>query len=432
MDADFDSISSGARVRRAMTLMAISLIVIACAGVLWLHPTLLPSGGSPVVDAPPPQVGYRVGAIDFIDPGTGWVVAMLGSGDAAVLNTRDGARTWKRQLLAPADGHLPYLKFFDRRAGVLALLGGQSVLFRTSDGGNTWTALRTMPPGASVLSCSFVDGHHGWMLAQGAGQTSSSPPRLYRTEDGGSTWIDLGRPVGTPQQAYQVHFSSMSTGWLATSGPTPTAYRTDDRGVRWTRVSLPAPDGGWPRSGQFFVGVQPTLGSGAVASVVYFPPIKGRTGVGGSIRGFPPLTVRAYDGGRLNTYLYTTVLDRLVVGGRTGAQPPNETVLSTLDDGMNWAAVSKPPQSGAIGFSNAVDWWWIGSGSWAKSSDAGVTWTDPVNIRVVEPLPGSLQVLDGDHALFAASGGSSPVLERSDDAGRHWRVVALPPIALTP
>jgi hypothetical protein len=60
-----------------------------------------------------------------------------------------------------------------------------------------------------------------------------------------------------------------------------------------------------------------------------------------------------------------------------------------------------------------------------------VTWTDPRTVGIVEPLPGSLQVLDSAHAWFAASG-NKPMLLATKDAGRHWRVVELPPIVLTP
>jgi hypothetical protein len=177
------------------------------------------------------------------------------------------------------------------------------------------------------------------------------------------------------------------------------------------------------------VGVQPTSGGGALASVVFFPPVRGRSGIGGSIRAFPPLTVRVFDGGKPDTYTYTTVLDRLSIGGKPGAQAPNETVLSTVDNGASWTSIAPPSATGAIGYFDAADWWWVGSGSWSRSADGGLSWTDPTNIGVVEPLPGSLQVLDRAHAWFAASAGWRPLLESTDDAGIHWRMVMLPPIA---
>jgi len=431
MEADFDSTASEGRVHRAMTLIAASLVVIACSGILYLYPAVLALGAADGKAAPVLASAYRIGAVDFVSPRVGWVVALLATGEVTLLRTADGGRSWKRQLSIQGDVHPQYMRFYSDKVGVFALLGTRPILYRTSDGGTTWALRPALAPGTSVVSWSFVDAEHGWMLARDAGAAAAAPVRLWRTMDGGITWKDMGPPLSPPEQAYQVHFSDASTGWLAASGREALAYRSDDRGATWTRVALPAPNGGWPISGQFFVGVQPTQGAGVLASVVYFPPIKGRTGVGASIRAFPPLTVRSFDGGRPYTYTYTTVLDRLVVGGRTGAQPPNETVLSTTDNGATWTAIRPPATSGAIGYFNARDWWWIGAGKWSASSDGGATWTDPRGIRAMEPLPGMLQVLDGDHAWFAASAGTRPLLQSTDDAGRHWRVVTLPPLAVT-
>ena len=424
MDADLDSISSRARARRAMASMAVAFIAIASTGVVYLHPSL--PGAAPTGAL---QSRFTVSAVDFVNPLTGWVAAQFQSGNIAVLHTGDGGETWTRQMSVAGNGHAQYVKFFDPLLGVFALLGGAPVLYRTSDGGASWRSLPALSAGASVLSWSFVDDDHGFMLARTADEANTSPSRLYRTQDGGSSWTDLGAPVPAPEQAYQVHFSFLTTGWLASSGPAPAAYKTGDFGSTWTRVPLPAPRGGWPHAGQFFVGVQPTGGGGALASVVYFPPVRGRSGIGGSIRAFPPLTVRVFDGGKPDTYTYTTVLDRLSIGGKPGAQAPNETVLSTLDNGASWASIQPPSAAGAIGYFDAANWWWVGAGSWSRSANGGLSLSDPTNIGVVEPLPGSLQVLDRAHAWFAAAAQARPFLESTDDAGIHWRMVALPPLA---
>lgn len=429
MEADFDSTSSDGRAHRAMTLIAASLVVIACSVVLYLRPAVFAFGGGNDKSAPVTESAYRVGAIDFVSPRVGWVVALLPSGDAALMRTSDGGRSWRRQLSVDGDVHPQYMKFFNEKVGVFALLRTRPILYRTMDGGTTWTQRPALVPETSVVSWSFVDGDHGWMLVL---HSSAAPARLWRTTDGGVGWEDMGPPLRPPQQAYQVHFSDASTGWLAASGPKPLAYKSEDGGAMWRPAALPGPGGGWPTSGQFFVGVQPTEGSGVLASIVYFPPIKGRSGVGASIRAFPPLTVRAFDGGRPYTYIYATALDRLVVGGRTGPQVPNETVLSTTDNGVTWTMIRPPATSGAIGYFDAEDWWWIGAGKSSTSADGGATWTDPRAISAMEPLPGTLQVLDGDHAWFAASVATGPVLESTDDAGRHWRVVTLPPVEVTP
>jgi hypothetical protein len=48
---------------------------------------------------------------------------------------------------------------------------------------------------------------------------------------------------------------------------------------------------------------------------------------------------------------------------------------------------------------------------------------------VIEPLPGSLQVLDAKTAWYGAmAGGTRAMLERTADAGLHWEMIGLPPI----
>jgi photosystem II stability/assembly factor-like uncharacterized protein len=47
---------------------------------------------------------------------------------------------------------------------------------------------------------------------------------------------------------------------------------------------------------------------------------------------------------------------------------------------------------------------------------------------VLQPLPGSLQVLDSKHAWFGAMAGTKAVLETTADGGIRWEMIVLPPI----
>jgi hypothetical protein len=60
----------------------------------------------------------------------------------------------------------------------------------------------------------------------------------------------------------------------------------------------------------------------------------------------------------------------------------------------------------------------------------GTTWTAARNIGVIQPLPGSLQLLDSNHAWFGAMAGTKAVLERTVDGGITWEMIGLP--AVTP
>ncbi|OLB82730.1 MAG: hypothetical protein AUI15_37475 [Actinobacteria bacterium 13_2_20CM_2_66_6] len=420
----FEPTPMGARARRALALIAASVITIATTGALYLHPTL-PLFGDALKAISPPQAPYRVASVDFVNPSTGWVVADFDSGNYAVLHTADGGVTWSRQLSGAGQNHARYLKFFDVAVGIFALVGTSPQMYRTADGGRTWSALQAPAVEGTVASWSFVDSEYGWMLVSAKSPITNPPTYLYRTDDGGVSWHKRGLPA-PPDQAFQVNFSYLTTGWLTSANAGPYAYKTTDFGATWTRVQLPAPAGGWPHGGRFLVAVQPTSGGGAVASVVYFPAIKGRTGVGADIRAFPPLVVRSFDGGRPHTYTYTTLINQFVGGPLGQEPPPNQARLSTSDNGATWSAVAPPSSSGAIGSFDAANWWWIGAGQSATSGDGGATWTELRNIGAIEPLPGSLRVLDRNHAWYAGAAGARPLLEATADGGKGWRMVLLP------
>jgi photosystem II stability/assembly factor-like uncharacterized protein len=150
----------------------------------------------------------------------------------------------------------------------------------------------------------------------------------------------------------------------------------------------------------------------------------GRGGVGGTIRQFPPLAVPFYDGSRPNNYIYSTMIDQVVGGPNAAVQAPLAELLRSVDNGATWAAIEPPALSGTLGFASKSSWWWVDTGVWSSSTDGGLTWVRRPVAGLIAPLPGSLQVLDSDHAWFA--GLTKHALETTSDGGRHWRLVVLP------
>jgi photosystem II stability/assembly factor-like uncharacterized protein len=412
--------------------MAVSILTIVLTGIAYLHPFAAVARQPRVAVAPS---GYHLAAVDFVSPTTGWVAATLDSGSYAVVRTNDAGESWTEQLTGATDQRTFYLHFFDARHGVLGLTGPRPAMYRTADGGQTWS-LRPMSSAAYILSMSFVDPDHGWLLFYTG--------ELFGTDDGGATWANLGVPVAAGDQPFRVQFVDREVGWLDSESAKPVAYTSVDGGVSWRQVPLPAPEGGWPTRGEFFVAAQPTHGEGVVATVVNFAPYVGRSGVGERVVAYPPLTIRSFDGGLPVWYSYSVFTDAIpgrdLRGNRmdqlnrwsTQMQAPHQVHLSSLDGGATWTQVSPPTEAGAVGFSDARTWWWIGSGAWSMSSDGGSTWTPSRNIGVIEPLPGSLQVLDSNTAWYGAmAGGTRAMLERTADAGLHWEMIGLPIIQAT-
>lgn len=425
-----------ARALRGIGLISVSLLVIGLTGLAYLRPSF-GAIGSPVKPAVPAT--YQLAAIDFVSPTTGWFAATFDSGRFAVMHTTDAGNHWARQLSGDVGKAGLYVNFFDSSRGVIVALGSQAMIYRTSDGGRKWSE-KPAVSGAGhlipVASASFADPAHGWLLLSTA--TVASGAELVRTNDGGATWTDLGSPVQGTDLAYGVHFTDPQSGWLDSLSSRPYAYKSADGGTTWQQVPLPAPRGGWPAGGQFFVAAQPTQGFGVTATVAGFAPTSGRSGIGGSVVGYPPLTVRTFDGGVPVSYVYATFVDAISnatwwgvdtksrSGSSSQVQAPNQVQLGSLDGGSTWNVIAPPTSPGAIGYSNAQDWWWIGSGAWSTSSDGGTTWTPYRNVGVPQPLPGSLQVLDSKHAWFGALAGSSAVLVSTSDGGTHWQMTVLP------
>lgn len=422
-----EAASGPAHARRALALIAVSVVAITATAIAYLHPALPgPSTtGAPAIPAPP--AGFQLAAVDFVDPRTGWVVGILDSGDFTILHTADAGGHWTRQLSHPTGGHDTFLRFFDRHDGMFALIGARPLIYRTVDGGSTWQQQVSFSAGAFVQSMSFVTPDDGWMLIA-TGADSLPLSNLYRTEDGGNTWSDLGSPIPASDQVFAVHFSDRSAGWLDSESGSASAYRSVDGGTSWQRVALPAPAGRWPATGQFFVSAWPTTGTGVVATVVNFSPTVGRSGQGATIVWYPPLTVRAYDGGSAVSYTYRILNNSLAIGPLAQSEAPNAVDLGSLDGGASWGVIAPPVAAGAIAYTNERNWWWIGSGEWSKSSDGGATWTPHRRLGVPQPVAGSLQILDAKHALFAAMAGARPVLESTADGGVNWRMVLLPVI----
>ena len=195
-------------------------------------------------------------SVFFFDPQTGWAAGE----NNTVLKTTDGGATWKRMTERTESGRCAEIVFSDanngwlntgdlllytsdggdtwRPAAALGQSGGFGVgtivgparyqvslthVFRSEDGGRTWTPLPGNLDHNNYRAISFSDAEHGWLLAQ--------PDTISLTTDGGRTWTDVPQKIS--QRTVRVKFVDAVTGWAF--GPDGTTMLgSTDGGKTWT------------------------------------------------------------------------------------------------------------------------------------------------------------------------------------------------------
>lgn len=220
-----------------------------------------------------------ISASAFFDSQHAWVtVAPLPGVGAplrpfAIWRTTDGGQHWQQSLVRSPGYEIGDLFFLSPRLGWVAvqrIMGGDKTnaiggldLFRTLDGGATWTLVSTtsesphVGPGVQTVELEgaglvFTSPTQGWLVGL-AGilrrDGGTNPLRIYRTQDGGVTWHPQELPLTSPQ-VYTVGLlpptffhrgveGIMPAFVSASSGSTLALYTTGDGGASWS-VASPA------------------------------------------------------------------------------------------------------------------------------------------------------------------------------------------------
>lgn len=182
--------------------------------------------------------------IAFVSPDVGW----YGNGEGKLYRTRDGGESWVKVWEQPGT-FIRALGFLDAANGFLGNVGvnyfpnvtDTQPLYRTRDGGVTWTPIEAdgMNSVAGICGIDIVHDNH-LTLIHAAGRVGG-PAMVLRSMDRGESWrvIDLRSQAG---MILDVKFFDAMRGLVCASSSedmaqgTALILRTEDGGETWSRA----------------------------------------------------------------------------------------------------------------------------------------------------------------------------------------------------
>jgi len=298
-----------------------------------------------------------------------------------------GEPAWEKLATEAYPGKRDDISFADALHGWYGT--GKGDLFRTTDGGESWTKIASKP-GTFIRALGFVDANTGFIGNIGTdyypGVTDTTP--LYRTDDGGVTWkaADLGGrtiagvcaiDVLRTQRIYQGKLEPRIVVHAAgrVGGPSG-LLRSIDGGLSWTVTDLSAQ-------------------AGMILDIKFFDE---QTGLIFASTGRDPATtegliLRTTDGGKSWSEVYKSgraaelIWKASFVSSKIGyatvqSYDPNraqQLIVKTVDGGRSWAELpmvmdAKARQFG-IGFADEQRGWVGTAAGGLETRDGGKSFT---------------------------------------------------------
>lgn len=247
--------------KRILNVLFLLVFVTACSNdtstprSAELPPTPYPDTPSPAeINAPRVEAPAFI-ELDMLTELDGWGVT-----ETQIVRTSDGGITWY-DVTPP---HVAEVGFsvdtfiLDTNHAWLQQpdfenFPNSGFMYRTTDGGLTWTTATTPFSRGDV---SFVDADNGWVLADLGVGAGSNAVAVYQTTDGGDSWDQVYTNDPNSQDASDslplgglksdLVPLTMNTAWVSGVVYAPGEvylYRTDDGGHTWNQVSVELPEG---------------------------------------------------------------------------------------------------------------------------------------------------------------------------------------------
>jgi photosystem II stability/assembly factor-like uncharacterized protein len=322
-----------------------ALLLAAVLSAVW-HPQ--PSGST-----------AELRGLSVLDARHAWASGFGGT----VLRTRDGER-WDK-LSAPPGGEALDFRDIEALGGDDVVLmsagpGDASRIYRSSDGGATWTLAHTNPDKDGFYDAlAFFDAKSGLVV----GDPVAGRFVVRATGDGGATWAapaGLSMPAALPNEGA---FAASGTclfalkggtdAWFVTGGAkVARVFHTTDRGRTWTAAETPAPNGN-ASSGLFSVAFLDGRRGYCAGGDYKLPAFDGLNGIrtedGGATWTPAPLSATGFYSAVVPVPGAKDTLAAVGLAGEAVSRDAGRTWTRTGDTPMNAAAFTDGGAGWAVG-----------------------------------------------------------------------------------
>jgi len=331
-----------------------------------------------------------IASIDMLDEVYGWALT-----ETQVIRTNDGGAAWYDVTPEGISevGYGASTEFMDVDHAWIQFpdpnnFPNAGILYRTSDGGMTWTSTATPFNGGDI---SFVDANNGWMMADLGAGAGSMAVSIFQTKDGGGTWnrtytndpnlegsgdtLPLG---GLKGWIVPLDMQTAWVGGVVYAPGTVYLFRTDDAGKTWFRINLVLP----PQAESADLAVEGLRFASSTAGILV-------------------LRIRGENG-------------------------PQTLIYRTNDGGNTWTpAPAGVPDSGRLEIVSAQEIVLYGSDQFYVTRDAAQTWNlVPPDIVFGESLTGMSFVNSSSGWVITTDPSNRRILYKTTDGGATWYPLA--------
>ncbi len=209
------------------------------------------------------QPGTFVRALGFMDAENGFL-GNVGtdyypnvSDTRPLYRTRDGGVTWTP---IEADGIgvvkgicgidvLPQQRIFQGELRNTAIVhaagrvGGPAAMLRSLDGGENWRTIDLGAHAGMILDVKFFDVSNGLVCAASSDDMSQANAMILRTRDGGETWTEAYRSTRPFENCWKMNFPTRRVGYAtvqnyAEGASQRVVIKTTDGGASWRELPL--------------------------------------------------------------------------------------------------------------------------------------------------------------------------------------------------